>query len=104
LHRLAGLLDIIAVVLLALHEGFDELRAIILTVDATINAPSSTNNQTGQSHPETHVSKKGNQWYFGMKEQVGTGSRTKLIHALSQALPALLHGAETPGLGDSCLP
>ncbi len=41
-------------------------------VDATlIAAPSSTKNATGQRDPEMHSTKKGNQWYFGMKAHIG---------------------------------
>ena len=29
-----------------------------------------------------HQTKKGNQWYFGMKAHIGVDSRTKLIHAV----------------------
>ncbi|MCP9779964.1 IS5 family transposase, partial [Cyanobium sp. To12R1] len=37
-------------------------------VDATlIAAPSSTKNKKGKRDPEMHQTKKGNQWYFGMK-------------------------------------
>src|SRR5690242_19683011 len=52
-------------------------------VDATIiNAPSSTNNADKARDPEMHQTKKGNQWYFGMKAHFGVDSRTKLIHAV----------------------
>src|SRR5271155_125713 len=44
-------------------------------VDATIiPAPSSTKNTTGTRDPEMHQTRKGKQWYFGMKAHVG-GSR-----------------------------
>jgi hypothetical protein len=37
-------------------------------VDASIiSAPSSTKNKKGERDPEMHQTKKGNQWYFGMK-------------------------------------
>ncbi|MCP5781369.1 IS5/IS1182 family transposase, partial [Klebsiella pneumoniae] len=37
-------------------------------VDATlIAAPSSTKNAENKRDPEMHQTKKGNQWYFGMK-------------------------------------
>ena len=50
-------------------------------VDATIiNAPSSTKNADKARDPEMHQTKKGNQWYFGMKAHFGVDSRTKLIH------------------------
>ena len=80
-------------------------------VDATIiNAPSSTKNKDGERDPEMHQTKKGNQWYFGMKAHIGVDSRTKLIHSVvataanvhdSQILPDLLHGEETRVWGDS---
>jgi len=42
-------------------------------VDATIiAAPSSTKNTSGERDPEMHQTKKGNQWYFGMKAHIGT--------------------------------
>ena len=57
-------------------------------VDATIiNAPSSTKNVAKARDPEMHQTKKGNQWYFGMKAHIGVDSRTKLIHA-ALATPA----------------
>jgi transposase, IS5 family len=80
-------------------------------VDATIiDAPSSTKNQEGKRDPEMHQTKKGNQWYFGMKAHIGVDSRYKLIHSVaataanvhdSQLLPDLLHGEETRVWGDS---
>lgn len=79
-------------------------------VDATIiNAPSSTKNAKKARDPEMHQTKKGNQWYFGMKAHLGVDSRTKLIHSAiatpanvadSRALPELLHGNETRVWGD----
>ena len=45
-------------------------------VDATIiHAPSSTKNATKTRDPEIRQTKKGNQWYFGMKVHVGTDVR-----------------------------
>ncbi len=80
-------------------------------VDASIiDAPSSTKNKDGQRDPEMHQTKKGNQWYFGMKAHIGVDSRTKLIHSVaataanvhdSQLLGDLLHGEETRVWGDS---
>jgi IS5 family transposase len=79
-------------------------------VDATIiSAPSSTKNAAKARDPEMHQTKKGNQWYFGMKAHLGVDSRTKLIHAAtatpanvadSTVLPELLHGRETRVWGD----
>jgi len=80
-------------------------------VDATIiNAPSSTKNKNKERDPEMHQTKKGNQWYFGMKAHIGVDSQTKLIHSVaatpanthdSQLLEDLLHGEETRVWGDS---
>jgi IS5 family transposase len=79
-------------------------------VDATIiDAPSSTRNKDGKRDPEMHQTKKGNQWYFGMKAHIGVDSQIKLIHSVattaanvhvSQLLPDLLHGKETRVWGD----
>lgn len=79
-------------------------------VDATIiSAPSSTKNAEKARDPDMHQTKKGNQWYFGMKAHVGVDSRSKIIHAVvataanvadSEVLPELLHGEETRVWGD----
>ena len=91
------------------EQGLQISRGTI--VDATIiSAPSSTKNRTKERDPEMHQTKKGNQWYFGMKAHIGVDSRTKLIHSVaataanvhdSQVLPDLLHGNETRGWGDA---
>jgi IS5 family transposase len=80
-------------------------------VDATIiHSPPSTKNKGKARDPDAHQTKKGNQWYFGMKMHIGVDSKTKLIHAAavtaanvhdSQLLPDLLHGDETRVWGDS---
>src|SRR5438094_7440622 len=79
-------------------------------VDATIlHAPTSTKNREQQRDPEMHQTKKGKQWYFGMKAHVAVDSKTKIIHpavataanvADSTVLPDLLHGEETRVWGD----
>ena len=57
-------------------------------MDATIiAAPSSTKNADGKRDPEMHQTKKGNQWYFGMKAHVGVDSNAKIVHAVT-ATPA----------------
>ena len=42
-----------------------------------ISAPSSTKNRAKARDPEMHQTKKGNQWYFGMKAHIGVDSQTK---------------------------
>ena len=79
-------------------------------VDATIiHDPTSTKNREQKRDPEMHQTKKGNQWYFGMKAHVGVDSKTKLIHSAlatpanvadATVLPELLHGEETRVWGD----
>ena len=79
-------------------------------VDATIiSAPSSTKNAAKARDPEMHQTRKGQQWYFGMKAHVGVDSKTKLIHAVvataanvhdATVLVDLLHGEETRVWGD----
>ena len=80
-------------------------------VDATIiGAPSSTKNADKQRDPEMHQTRKGQQWYFGMKLHIGVDSRTGLAHSAvvtaanvhdKHPLPDLLHGAERRVYGDS---
>ena len=73
-------------------------------IDATIiAAPSSTKNRRRERDPAMHQTKKGNQWYFGMKAHIGADEASGLVHSvegtaanvsdISQA-SALLHGAE----------
>ena len=80
-------------------------------VDATIiSAPSSTKNSKNERDPEMHSTKKGSQWFFGMKAHIGVDSKTKLIHSVvataanvhdSVVIGDLLHGNETRVWGDS---
>jgi len=80
-------------------------------VDATIiDAPTSTKNKDKTRDPDMHQTRKGNQWYFGMKTHIGVDHQIKLIHSVavtaanvhdSQLLGDLLHGDETHVWGDS---
>lgn len=80
-------------------------------VDATlIAAPSSTKNASGERDPEMKQSKKGQQWYFGMKAHIGADAESGLVHTVrgssgnvSDVVEAnsLLHGEETDGFGDA---
>jgi transposase, IS5 family len=79
-------------------------------VDATIiAAPSSTKNADKARDLEMHQTRKGRQWYLGMKLHIGMDSRTKLIHSVAttaanvhdaKVLPELLHGSEMRVWGD----
>lgn len=53
-------------------------------VDASlIAAPRSKKNQSGKRDPEMHQTKKGNEWYFGMKVHVGVDAATGYVHTLT---------------------
>lgn len=80
-------------------------------VDATlIPAPSSTKNQDKARDPEMHSSKKGNQWYFGMKAHIGVDADSGLVHTVRGTSGhvgditegnSLLHGEEADAFGDA---
>ena len=88
---------------LALKEGS--------IVDATIiQAPSSTKNREGKRDPEMRQTRKGKQYYFGMKLHIGVDAETGIVHSMVTT-PAnvhdvtqagkLLHGAEKRVWGDA---
>jgi IS5 family transposase len=107
-HNLGNQLFVIIGKYLA-ENGLNVNRGTI--VDATlISAPSSTKNQEKARDPEMHQTKKGNQWFFGMKAHIGVDSKTRVIHSMattaanvhdSVVLPELLHGKETRVWGDA---
>ena len=80
-------------------------------IDATlIAAPISTKNKNKARDPEMHSSKKGNQWYFGMKAHIGVDADSGLVHSVRGTSGhvsdiaegnSLLHGQETLGIGDA---
>ena len=80
-------------------------------VDATlISAPSSTKNAEGERDPEMKQTKKGNNWYFGMKAHIGVDARSGLVHTVAGTAAnvndlnmagALLHGDEEAAFGDA---
>ena len=52
-------------------------------VDATIiHSTPSTKNKTGERDPEMHQTKKGNQWYHGMKVHIGVDAGTGFVHTI----------------------
>jgi transposase, IS5 family len=80
-------------------------------VDATlIAAPSSTKNASGERDPEMKQSRKGQQWYFGMKAHIGVDAESGLVHtvrgtagSVNDVIEAnsLLHGQESDAFGDA---
>jgi IS5 family transposase len=79
-------------------------------VDATIiHAPSSTKNEKKERDPAMHQTKKGKQWYFGLKAHIGVDSKEGTVHSVATSaanvsdvhlLPDLLHGEERKVWGD----
>lgn len=93
-----------------LHENGIKISRGTIVDASIISAPSSTKNKEKKRDPEMHQTRKGNQWYFGMKAHIGVDSKTKLIHSVavtpanvhdSAVLEDLLHGNETRVWGDS---
>ena len=95
-------------------SGFDTLGHRLRTgtiVDASIiDAPSSTKNRRRARDPEMHRTKKGKQWYFGMKAHIGVDAGSGLAHSLTTTAAnasdvtqagTLLHGGETTAWGDA---
>jgi len=98
----------------------DEINAVLIArglllrqgtmVDATlIAAPTSTKNRTKKRDPEMSSTKKGNQWYFGMKAHIGADTTNGLVHTVvgtAAKVPdvtitdQLLHGDEREVHGD----
>jgi len=80
-------------------------------VDATIiAAPTSTKSKGHERDPEMHQTKKGNEWYFGMKAHIGADADSGLVHSLHASAAnesdvahahAVLHGEETAAYVDA---
>jgi IS5 family transposase len=100
---LATVNDMLAAKGLLLRQG--------TVVDATlIAAPSSTKNDSGQRDPEMKQSRKGQQWYFGMKAHIGVDAESGLVHtvrgtagSVNDVVEAnqLLHGEEKKVFADA---
>ncbi len=78
--------------------------------DATIiSAPSSTKNKSKKRDNEMTSTKKGNQWYFGMKGHIGVDADSGIVHSVLTTTAKehdktkqnnLLHGKESAVFGD----
>jgi IS5 family transposase len=107
-HKLAG--GILQVI-----NGYLGDRGLMLrqgtVVDATIiHPPSSAKNNEGKRDPEMHQTKKGNQYFFGMKAHIGADAESGFVHSLVGTaanvtdviqVDQLLHGEETYVVGDA---
>jgi IS5 family transposase len=59
-------------------------------VDATIiEAPSSTKNKSRARDTEMSSTKKGNDWFFGMKADIGTGTQSGVTHSFETSAAKL---------------
>ena len=68
-------------------------------VDATlIAAPSSTKNSSGERDPEMKQSRKGQQWYFGMKCHIGVDIESGVVHMVKGTSGAVNDVIEANGL------
>jgi IS5 family transposase len=100
---------------------FDEVGAMLeergllmrqgTIVDATIIAAApSTKNKAKSRDPEMHQTKKGNQWYFGMKAHIGVDAASGVVHTVVgttaneadiNQMAAVLHGQEEAVFADA---
>ena len=70
-------------------------------VDATlIAAPSSTRNKDGKHDSEMHSSKKGNQWYFGMRAHIGVDADSGRMHTVRGTAG---HAGDAPKAARCCM-
>jgi IS5 family transposase len=90
-------------------------RGLLLKTGTVVNAtliaaPTSTKNKDQARDPDMHSSKKGNQWYFGMKAHIGADAESGLVHTVRGTSGhvsdiaegnTLLHGQETVAFGDA---
>src|SRR5659263_51925 len=101
-------------ILLTVNELLTQRGLLLKTgtvVDATlIAAPTSTKNKDKARDPDMHSSKKGNQWYFGMKAHIGADAESGLVHTVRGTSGhvsdivegnTLLHGQEVIAFGDA---
>src|SRR3569623_1463671 len=80
-------------------------------VDASIiHAPSSTKNQEQSRDPQMNQTRKGKQWYFGMRMHIGADVESGAVHSVTvtaaneadiNALPELLREQDAVIFGDA---
>lgn len=107
-HNLA--VDILRVVKNLLQHKRLTMRTGV-AVDATLSsAPSSTKNADGERGPEMKPTRKGSNWYFGMKAHIGVGDDSGLVHTVActpvnvndlNMAGTLLHGEKEDAFSDA---
>ena len=90
------------------EQGLILSEGTIVDVSIISAEPSSTKNKDRQRDPDMKQTKKGNQWYFGMKTHIGTDPQGR-VHSIvvtdasvhdSVVVDELIHGEETVLYGD----
>jgi IS5 family transposase len=75
-----------------------------------LSAPSSTKNEKQERDPALRQTRKGQQWYLGLKAHIGVDSKTNVVHSICTSaasvsdchlLVVLLHGEERKVWGDA---
>jgi len=101
-------------ILLTVNELLTQ-RGLLLKVGTAVDAflltdTSTTKNKDKALDPEMHSSKKGNQWYFGMKVHIGVDADSGLVHTVHGTSGhvsdisegnTLLHGQESIAFGEA---
>ncbi len=86
------------------------LRTGTVVDAALIAAPSSTKNAQGERDPQMKQTRKGNNWYFGMKAHIGVDAASGLVHTVVGTAAnvndlnlagQLLHGQEEAAFADA---
>jgi len=103
-----------AVILETINDHLREQGLLLnkgTVVDATLlAAPASTKNREKARDPAMHQTKKGNQWYFGMKGHIGVDVDSGLVHTVTgtaanvsdvSQTANLLHGEEEMVFADA---
>ena len=89
--------DLTKAVFTAVAEHLEARGALLrggTIMDATLIAASpSTKNEAHKRDPEMRHSKKGNQWYFGMKAHIGVDAESGLVHTAG-VTPGSVHDAK----------
>ncbi len=68
-------------------------------VDASlIAAPKSTKDHKGKRDPEMHQTRKGNEWYFGMKVHAGVDTGSGYVHTITSTSANVYNVSETSKL------
>jgi IS5 family transposase len=100
----------LAVGILQVINGYLSLRQGTIVDPTIIHAPSSTKNQDGKRDPEMRQTRKGNQYYFGMKAHISADVESGLVHHVHGTaanvadvtqVAELLHGEENAVYADA---